>query len=169
VSNAPSRGEQQYLISSVRERIDGYRAALHDAGIRIVPEFIILGGWDAENLGRQLRQLCQSASRPTAFLATDSSVALVLLKVLRELDLTLPDKVSLICFDDADWTAALVPPLTVVSQPIRELAAAATEDLIGRLLGGGKALPQETLLHATLIERGSVGPASVNSAIKQLR
>jgi LacI family transcriptional regulator len=33
VSNAPSHGEKEYLISSVRERIDGYRAALHDANM----------------------------------------------------------------------------------------------------------------------------------------
>ncbi len=49
VSNAPSHGEQRYLISSVRERIDGYRAALHDGGIRIIPNLIVLGGWDTEN------------------------------------------------------------------------------------------------------------------------
>jgi len=166
VSNATSRGEQ-YLISSVRERINGYRVALQDAGIQIDPKVIIFGGWDNENLARQLRKLCRSASRPTAFLATDSSVALVLLNVLREVGLSIPGEVSLICFDDADWTAAVTPPLTVISQPIRELATAATEDLIARLQNGGKALAQETMLHATLIERGSVGPASVNPAIKR--
>ncbi|MBN9548970.1 MAG: LacI family DNA-binding transcriptional regulator [Alphaproteobacteria bacterium] len=167
VSNAPSHGEKQYLISSVRERIDGYRAALHDAGIRIVPNLIILGGWDTENLARQLRKLCQSANRPTAFLATDSSVALVLLKVLREVDLSIPDQVSLICFDDADWTAAVTPPLTVVSQPIRELATAATEDLIARLQDEAKGPAEETLLQATLINRGSVSNAPAKSPIER--
>jgi LacI family transcriptional regulator len=167
VSNAPSHGQQQYLISSVRERIDGYRAALHDAGIQIVPKLIILGGWDTENLARQLRQLCQSANRPTAFLATDSSVALVLLNVLRELDLSIPDKVSLICFDDADWTAAVTPPLTVVSQPIRDLAKAATEDLIARLQGEATGPAEETLLQATLIDRGSVSSAPARPSLKR--
>ena len=166
VSNAPSR-EQQYLISSVRERIDGYRAALHDAGIQIVPSLIILGGWDTENLARQLRQLCRPANRPTAFLATDSSVALVLLNVLREMNLSMPDTVSLICFDDADWTAAVTPPLTVVSQPIRDLAKAATEDLIARLQGEATGPGEETLLEATLTERGSVGRAFVKPRMKR--
>jgi LacI family transcriptional regulator len=169
VSNAPSHREQQYLISSVRERIDGYRAALHDAGIRIVPNLIVLGGWDPENLARQLRKLCQSSKQPTAFLATDSSVALVILKVLRELDLSIPEKVSLICFDDADWTAAVTPPLTVVSQPIRDLAKAATEDLIARLQGEITGPGEETLLQATLIDRGSVSTASFESAISKVQ
>ena len=168
VSNAPSHGEQQYLISSVRERIDGYRAALHDAGIRIDPKMIILGGWDPENLARQLRQLCQSANRPTAFLATDSSVGLVLLKVIRELDLSIPAEASLICFDDPEWTTAVTPPLTVVSQPIKELATAATEDLIARLKGKVKTTGEETLLQATLINRGSVSRALVTPRVKRL-
>lgn len=166
-SNAPSHGEKQYLISSVRERIDGYRAALHDAGIQIAPKLTIFGRWDNENLARQLRKLCQTATRPTAFLATDSSVALVLVSVLRELDLSIPDEVSIICFDDADWTAAVTPPLTVVSQPIKELATAATEDLIARLQGEAKGPGEETLLQATLIDRGSVDRALVNAPVER--
>jgi LacI family transcriptional regulator len=165
VSNAPAHAEQQYLISSVRERIDGYRAALHEAGIHVVPELIVLGGWDIEKLADKVRKLCDSADCPTAFLATDSSVALVLLKVLREMNLSVPDDVSLISFDDADWTAAVTPPLTVVSQPIRELATAATEDLVARLTGVATDFGKETLLAATLIERDSVSIARTETLI----
>jgi len=160
VSNAPAHGEQQYLISSVRERIDGYRAALHDAEIPISPHLVVLGGWDSQNLAKQVWLLCSSPNRPTAFLATDSSVALVLLSVLREMDLSIPEDVSLICFDNPDWTSATTPPLTVISQPIKELATAATEDLIGRLKGELLAPMKEILLPATLIARGSVSGAS---------
>ena len=166
VSNAPSQ-ERQYLISSVRERIDGYRAALHDAAIQIVPELIVLGGWDIENLARQLRQLCQSANRPTAFLATDSSVALVLFGILREVNLSIPEEVSLICFDDADWTAVVTPPLTVISQPIRDLAKAATEHLIARLQREANGPGEETLLQAALINRGSVSSATTRQGSKR--
>ncbi|MVA63807.1 LacI family DNA-binding transcriptional regulator [Agrobacterium vitis] len=159
VSNAPSHGEREYLISSVRERIDGYRAALHDANIEIDPNLVVLGGWDIEKLAEKVRKLCTSADRPSALLATDSSVALVLLKVLREIDLSIPDDVSLISFDDADWTIAVTPPLTVISQPIRELAVAATEDLVARLMGEASEGGKETLLPATLIARDSVSVA----------
>jgi LacI family transcriptional regulator len=163
VSNAPAHGEQQYLISSVRERIDGYRAALHEAEIQILPELIVLGGWDIEKLADKVRKLCSSPKCPTAFLATDSSVGLVLLKVLRELNLSIPDDVSLISFDDADWTTAVTPPLTVVSQPIRELATAATENLVARLMEEGTDAGKEILLPATLIERQSVTNARTES------
>lgn len=164
VSNSRADGGQRFLTSPVRERIDGYRAALHDSGIRVDPKFVVLGGWDVENLVRQVHKLCAAPERPTAFLATDSSVALALLRVFREMQLTIPDQVSLICFDDADWTAAVAPPLTVVSQPIRDLAQAATEDLIARLQGEATGPGKETLLPATIIDRGSV-----SSALSELR
>jgi LacI family transcriptional regulator len=85
--------------------------------------------------------------------------------VLREMDLSIPDEVTLISFDDADWTDAVTPPLTVVSQPIRELAAAATEDLVARLMGEATDSGKETLLPATLIERDSVGIARTEPRI----
>jgi LacI family transcriptional regulator len=159
VSNAPSHGEKEYLISSVRERIDGYRAALHDSNVEIDSNLVVLGGWNIAKLAEKVRTLFDSTDHPTAVLATDSSVALVLLNAFRELNLSIPDDVSLISFDDADWTAAVTPPLTVVSQPIRELATAATEDLIARLMGQASDTGRETLLPATLIERDSVGIA----------
>ncbi|NTF72688.1 LacI family transcriptional regulator [Agrobacterium rhizogenes] len=156
VSKAPIHGE----LSSVTERVDGYRAALRDADIKISLDLILLGGWDTQNLAKQVRALCVSPTRPTAFLATDSSVALVLLGVLRKMDLVIPGDVSFVCFDDADWTAAITPPLTVISQPISDLAAAAIERLIIRLEGRASGPGVETLLPATLIHRASVSDAS---------
>ncbi|TBB81111.1 LacI family transcriptional regulator (plasmid) [Rhizobium ruizarguesonis] len=157
VSNAPAHGEQRHLISSIRERVDGYRAALHDAEISVTSDFIVFGGWDPQRLALHVRALCMSPDRPTAFLATDSSVALVLLAVLKDMNFSIPDEVSLICFDDPAWTAATTPALSVISQPIRDLAAAATEHLIARLKGEATGPGNETLLPATLIRRASVG------------
>lgn len=85
-----------------------------------------------------------------------SAVALVILGVLRDVGLSVPDDVSLICFENADWTVAVTPPLTVIAQPIKELASAVTERLIARLQGDLKSQAKETLLSATLISRGSV-------------
>lgn len=159
VSNAPSHGEIEYLISSVRERIDGYRAALHESHIDIDPNLVVLGGWDIKKLAEKVRALFASPERPSAVLATDSSVGLVLINVFREMKISIPDDVSMISFDDADWTAAVTPPLTVISQPIRELATEATEDLIARLTGEVSDAGKETLLSATLVERDSVSTA----------
>ncbi|MDJ1637384.1 LacI family transcriptional regulator (plasmid) [Agrobacterium tumefaciens] len=156
VSNSRFEGGQKYLTSPVRERLEGYKAALHDAGIQNDPKLALFGGGNNEQLAQKLRKLCQSDERPTAFLAVTSAVALVILGVLRDVGLSVPDDVSLICFENADWTVAVTPPLTVIAQPIKELASAVTERLIARLQGDLKSQAKETLLSATLISRGSV-------------
>ena len=87
--------------------------------------------------------------------ATDSSVALVILNIVREQNLSIPQDISVISFDDADW-AAVTPPLTVISQPIKELSTAATENLMARLLGETTSAALKVLLPTTVIERDSV-------------
>ncbi|WCK69454.1 LacI family DNA-binding transcriptional regulator [Agrobacterium tumefaciens] len=159
VSEVSAHVSPQALISPVREWIEGYRAALHDAEIPFSPNLVVLGGWDPQNLAQRVRVLCASPDRPTAFLATNSSAALLLLGVLRNMNLSIPEDVSLICFDNADWTDAVAPPLTVISQPVRDLAVAATEHLIGRLKGKPSTSAVETLMSAVLIHRASVGDA----------
>jgi len=162
VSNSSLQGGQKYLTSPVRERLEGYKAALQDAGIRVDSKLAIFGAGDNDNLARKVRNLCQSEERATAFLAVTSAVALVILSVFREVGLSIPGDVSLICFENADWTIAVTPPLTVISQPIKELASAVTERLIGRLEGDLTSPSKETLLAATLISRGSVNTPSLD-------
>jgi LacI family transcriptional regulator len=156
VSNSSAESGLRYLTSPVRERLDGYRAALRDADVTVAPKFAVFGGGDNDILARKVRKLCLSDERPTAFLAVTSAVALVILAVLRDVGLRVPREVSIICFENADWTVAVTPPLTVVSQPIKELASAVTERLIERLEGDTTSPSKEILLSATLISRGSV-------------
>jgi len=77
VSNAPHR-KQQYLISSVRERIDGYRAALTTPESRL-SKISLSSEAGTARISLASSQALLFCKPSTAFLATDSSVALVLL------------------------------------------------------------------------------------------
>jgi LacI family transcriptional regulator len=92
----------------------------------------------------------------TAIVASDSLVGSAVFRTIRELGLSIPGDVSLIVFDDADWTSLTTPPITVVSQPIYELGAESARRLIARI-GGTGFDAEEFVLAQTLIERGSVG------------
>ena len=81
------------------------------------------------------------------------------------MDLSIFNDISLISFDDADCTIAIIPPLTVVSQPIRELDAAVTEDRVALLTGEQSDTGEETLLTATFIESDSVSLARAGPRI----
>lgn len=163
-SNAPAYEDRHLLISSIRERIDGYRAAMIEAGVPVGDASVMLGGWNADAADRRLAVFDDRATRPTALLATDNRVALGILHIARRLGLALPADLSLIAFDDAEWADAVSPPLSVISQPVRELGTAAAEMLIGRIRGAESGAPQERLLPAHLVLRASTAAPSAGRA-----
>jgi LacI family transcriptional regulator len=141
-------------ISTVTDRIDGFLAELTAAGISDGRQFIRLGAIDgaAAAITRELMALPQP---PTAIFTSDSLIALQVVRTLRGLSLAIPSDVSLVTFDDSDWTSIVTPPMTVVSQPIYDIGVEATELLIERIEGAG-GVGRDRVFPATLIERSSV-------------
>ncbi|WP_352564701.1 substrate-binding domain-containing protein [Mesorhizobium australicum] len=101
-------------------------------------------------------QLLSQPDRPTAILASDSVIALEILRTIRQRGMRIPDEISLITFHDADWTGVTTPPITVVDQPVYALGHSVADLLIRRLKGDIQ--PAERLvLRTAIITRGSVG------------
>lgn len=71
--------------------------------------------------------------RPTALFCDADWVASRALRSIRLMGLRVPEDVSVVGFDDADFAAVLDPPLTTVRQPVREQCALAIELLLEQL------------------------------------
>ncbi|MGH6943021.1 MAG: substrate-binding domain-containing protein, partial [Geminicoccaceae bacterium] len=98
------------------------------------------------------------AEAPTAIIVSNSTIAIWMIRVLRSLRITCPQKVSIITFDEPEWADLVTPRLSIVRQPTREIARLAWELLIRRMTDG----PGETEwveLQAAIELRESVGPA----------
>lgn len=68
--------------------------------------------------------------RPTALLCADEYVAAIAAQTLAEIDVRVPAEVSLAAFGDTPRLAeAMIPPLTAVSEPVAQIAAAAIAQL----------------------------------------
>ena len=140
-------------ISSV-ERLEGYRAALDAHGIAFDPALIVAGDYSFPSGREAARRLLGGASRPTAIFAGNDDMAAGALAVAHELDIGVPDELSIAGFDDSDLAAAVWPPLTTVRQPVRELAWAAAD----LLLSDNRKLDRLTLDY-DLVIRASTGAA----------
>jgi LacI family transcriptional regulator len=90
---------------------------------------------------------------PTAVFAANNVLAESCLFVLRELRLS--RAVSVVVFDDAPWMQLVEPPLTVVVQPIEELARTAATLMVKRLQASEAPHPVAIVLEPTLIARDS--------------
>jgi LacI family transcriptional regulator, galactose operon repressor len=141
-------------ISTSAERLAGYRAALAAAGIAADGHLISLGGPTAEEGYRAARRVLEAPERPTALFTANNFMTLGAMRAIRDLGLKVPGDISLVGFDDLEWTTLVDPPLTVVAQPATELGEAAARRVLARL-GGADGRPRRVRLETKLIIRAS--------------
>ena len=149
-------------VSSVTDRLAGIVRALRARGIDPSPDLIRFNAQGAQRTRAVTEDLLDLEDPPTAILASDSLIALDVLRALKDRGLRVPDDLSFVMFDDFDWAALTAPPLTVVAQPIYDVGVAAATILLRRLAG----LPHHDVtarLPATLVLRDSVGPVPVRA------
>lgn len=135
------------------ERLEGYLAVMADAGLE--PRELLgehddqAGGVGYRALGRTyLRKLLEDGPVPTAVFAASDTLAAGVLQALYELDLRVPQDMSVVGFDDT-VAAHLCPPLSTVALPTQELGRRALRRAVGD--PGGSADP----LVAQFVLRGS--------------
>jgi LacI family transcriptional regulator len=115
-----------------QHRIEGLDAARRHASQRIDVDVIEFQNDEAflrDELARGLRK----ALRRTAIIISNSHQASLVLGFLRELRIACPDDVSVVAFDDPEWSRLVTPPLSVVRQPAPAMAQAAWDLLMQRV------------------------------------
>ncbi len=114
-----------------RARIDGYRAALDEAGVPVDAALIEHGDFHVEAGYEAGRRLLERPDRPTAIFAGSDLQAFGLYEAARVLGLRVPDQLSVVGFDDLPMARWAWPPLTTMRQPLFEMAARATRLVLG--------------------------------------
>ncbi|TCN29304.1 LacI family transcriptional regulator [Kribbella orskensis] len=100
------------------------------------------------------RELLTSKQRPTGILALADSMAFGVYAACRELDIRIPDDLSLLGYDDQPMSQLLTPPLSTFHWPLDDLVA----DVVARVTSAvdTNRRVRRTTVEPTLIERGSV-------------
>jgi LacI family transcriptional regulator len=136
--------------SRVPERELGWRDAIRQAGLEEGPiartTFSRQGGYDAG------RELLAATHRPTAIFASSDLQAVGVLRAIHEAGLGVPDDIAVLAFDGTAETEYSWPPLSVVRQPLEQMA----REAVGRLIDGQDAVEALTF-PAELILRRSCG------------
>lgn len=138
-------------------RLDGYRSAMHLAGLPVPEGWARFAALDADAGERAALDLISLPRPPTAIVAGGDFQALGVLNAARRLGLRIPDDLSLIGYDDQPIAISSSPRLTTVHQPLRELGIAATR-LVLRLDDEQRAKTASVDLAATLVLRDSTAP-----------
>lgn len=141
--------------ATARDRVQGYRLALGEAGLRPREEWVVWSEFTAQG-GRQAAREVLGRGRVTALLASNDQMALGALRALAEAGLSVPAQVSVVGFDDTPVAASTVPALTAVAVPAYEMGRCAMELLLRVRAGEPVA---DVVLPTELRVRESTGPA----------
>ncbi len=157
------------MVTSIASRSRGFERALIDHGLEPTRRSLVLV--DPAVSGRGIREgnrwlegfeasipLLRTWDGPMAIFALNDYVGWGVYQACRELNLRIPEDVSVIAFDDSELTRALTPPMTVVAQRPGELGLKAMELLERRLQAADptKLAPEHVVIGVDLIERESV-------------
>ena len=136
-------------IYTMRERYDGYKAALRSARIRLDPTLVLDGAHDDEQAAQSVRVLVQEAGADAVFAANNRSAvgALAAFRRMRR-------RVRLVGFDDFEAAVIVRPEVSVVQQDIDTMGRAAADMLIEKI-GGTRSEPRTLVLPTRLVLRGS--------------
>ncbi|MEO8507418.1 MAG: LacI family DNA-binding transcriptional regulator [Betaproteobacteria bacterium] len=143
-------------LSTTQRRIEGYRDAVR-AARPTVTGAVIQRDSDEAALARQVADAIAVPRAPTALIASNSALALSLVRILQQLRVSWPDDVALLAFDEPVWAPIVTPPLAVVRHPTRQIATEAWNRLLLRLRTPDLR-PKRITLQAHLVPAASLGP-----------
>lgn len=140
-----------------QDRLQGYEAALRDAGITPRPEWVVSGDWQAPSGFGALDRFLAAGPLPTAIFSQNDQMALGLMRAARDHGLTVPGDLSVVGVDDIPLVSYFAPPLTTLRQDFEAIGREAARLLIDAV-EDPDAPRQHLRLPATLIVRQSAGP-----------
>jgi DNA-binding LacI/PurR family transcriptional regulator len=144
------------------ERLRGYLQAIKEANITRDDDLIKIGDFKKESGEELTKELLEQPNRPEAIFTTNIDMSMGALIAIKEMGLTIPDDIGIVCFDDSDWALILEPPITVIRQPVYQLGSTAAELLIREIEDEEKNLdhkPTVVTLKTELIIRNSTKKA----------
>ena len=150
-------------VSSVRDRVEGYRDALRSTGISHKSDLLFT--YDPDELHEDLegqvefvRQVLARAPEITAIFCVNDGIALRIRQALIRCGLRVPEDISVVGFD---WLLRSLPfggDLTTVAQPFDAIGRIAAETLLERINSTTPQPSRHILLEAPLIARATTAP-----------
>jgi LacI family transcriptional regulator len=145
-----------------RLRLAGIKDAAAAAGIADDDLAIIETVYEIDAGARAFETLMAAAKPPTAVLCGNDVLAAGALRQARQMGLEVPRDVSITGFDDIEIARIVVPALTTVHVPHREMGATAARQLVEMVENASPGTTME--LEARICLRGSLGPPPADPA-----
>jgi LacI family transcriptional regulator len=117
-------------LTLYNERFQGYKKALEDANLSVDNTYILDDSVGEENGYSVTVNLLKSGNIPDAIFATTDLRALGAIRAIKDFGYKVPEDISVIGFDNLEFSKLFDPQLTTVSQPLYSMGKLAMQKLI---------------------------------------
>jgi DNA-binding LacI/PurR family transcriptional regulator len=131
----------------------GYEDAMKESGL--VPK-VFSGTWGIDSGYQAGKEIVGLKRLPTAIFCANDHSAIGVLRVLYDHDISVPDQMSVVGYDNIPEAEYLIPSLTTIRPNFNALGNAAIDKMLMRLRQG--ALNEAVMLKPEVIVRNSSGP-----------
>jgi DNA-binding LacI/PurR family transcriptional regulator len=156
-------GDPEFVVTMERQL--GYENALCEAGIAPTSEYIIHEEFLKEGGQEAVKELLHLSEPPTALVVADDLMALGVVNTLTEMEISVPENVSIISFNNVLFSELSRPPLTSLDINIFDLGYQAARSLI-QIVENHREPIKRIIIPHQLIERCSCTHYSNMIALK---
>lgn len=154
---AEMSGPQDASLCQFRHQ--GYQQALRRAGIEMKPNYQVMGNFTLESGSQAARKLLSQPEPPTAIFCHNDAMAIGAIQQAKKHGLKVPQDISIVGFDDIQFSQFCDPPLTTIAQPRYEIGKQSMLMLLD-ILKGREVRAGSRLLETNLVIRESVAAAN---------
>jgi DNA-binding LacI/PurR family transcriptional regulator len=117
------------------DRYEGYKQALKEAGVKFNSKYVKINyNWPNEEFVKKaLDQLLGLKKLPDAIFTATDRMAIAAVQELQVRNISVPEDMAVVGFDDIPLASIISPALTTVRQPTAEMAEKATAVLINMI------------------------------------
>lgn len=135
----------------------GYQEAMIANRLPIRPELVLESDTTPEGGQQAMCRMLDLPDPPTAVLSVNDLVAIGALAACHQRGVAVPDRISVVGFDNIPMAALTVPALTTVAQPAYDMGRKAAEMLLLRFQQPDLP-PQQVFLQSWLVVRETTAP-----------
>lgn len=136
------------------DKLKGYKKAFKEFNLIIKKEYIILDRYEIKNGFKNTTSLLNMKEKPEGIITVSDALAIEAIRAARAKNISIPDDIKIIGFDDIKFSASFSPSITTIAQPKYKMGAMAL-DMLVRLIEKKDIPKRKILVKPKLILRDS--------------
>lgn len=118
---------------SGRQRYEAFFDTMKKHGLPVQEEFVLHGDFIKSKTMDEVNKLILGGKLPSAIFSSNDDMAITAINIFKENNITVPEDISIIGFDNIPLSSLIRPALSTVSTPVYDIVDKAVTELIANI------------------------------------